>query len=259
MFELFLSGVLSNLGMLWILNNKGEAGEGGDSKGDAGKGQSSGGDERTFTQEDVNRLINRRYAELKSQYEDYDELKEFKQKHEKELEQRQQQELEEQKEFEKLKENFQSKESEYKNLLTQKEQSIRNMKIENALNVQLGAYGAYPEALYELKQKAVLTDDGQVKIKGKDANGIDAELDVSDGVKNFLDKKPYLVKAQGKSGGDTGAGAGDPGLGGKSGDDLASLNDQYQKALFQGDHKGAAEIKKKMSANFSNRGVTRTP
>lgn len=227
---------------------------------DGDEGDKGGGDGgKVFTQEEVNRFIANEKRNWSSKYDDYEDLKKFRMEHEQQTEAQKQKELEAQKEYEKLKEGWTKKEQEYQGILSQKEQAIKNMKIESTLGLQLNAQNAYPEAMYELKQMVEMDESGNVKIKGKDANGMDTMLSVEEGIKSFLKNKPYLVKASGRDGGDTGAGAGTTGGATGQGDDLASLNVKYQQQMMQGDYKGAKETKAKMEANFTSRQVTRTP
>jgi hypothetical protein len=95
-----------------------------------------------------------------------------------------------------------------------------------------------------------------VTIKGKDSNGLDTQFTVADAVKSLLAQKPYLAKATGRSGGETGSGT--PPAGGNVGDDLTTLNMQYQNKMMAGDRKGAQEIKKKLEAHFSNNMISRS-
>lgn len=194
--------------------------------------------EPKFTQQDLDRHIQERIARERQKYSDYDDLKKFREQHETLSQQQQQKELEAQKEYEKLKQQWQSQENQYKTILSQKDQEVQNMKIHNALYNEAMKNSAYPDAVDLIKTQAIVDKDGSIKIKGKDSNGMDVNLSVEEGVKQFLDQKPYLVKANGRSG----AGTGSATLPGQNTGNR-NLADELQSAMQSGDRKKAIEIK----------------
>ena len=103
---------------------------------------------------------------------------------------------------------------------------------------------------------AVVQEDGSVKIKGKDANGIDTLFDVKTGVEQFLKSKPYLVKATGTGGSGSATGASQGGTGVGGGQDLAVLNSQLAAAMSAGDNKTANEVGAKIRAYQSSRKIS---
>ena len=121
MFRIWLVGVLSNLGMLWILNKKGEAG----SKSGSGDEKNSGGGEKKFTQADIDKVVLERLARERNKYQDYEDLKKFKMEHEKNTEEAKQKELEAAKKYEELKKGWLEKENNYKTALGEKDNAIK--------------------------------------------------------------------------------------------------------------------------------------
>jgi hypothetical protein len=102
------------------------------------------------------------------------------------------------------------------------------------------------ETMALIKSQAVFdSKDNSVRIKGKDANGIDTLHSVEEGIKQFLTQRPHLVKVTQKAGGGTGTGGAGAGAGV---DDLNTLNAEYQKATNAGDTKRVRELKVKMNA-----------
>lgn len=207
--------------------------------------QTQTGDDKmlNISQTEFNRIIQERLSRERSKYSDYDELSKFKSEHEKNVEVNKQKELEAQREYEKLKEGWGTKENEYKNIIAQKEQSINDMMIENALTSEVLKQNAYNDAIALVKSSALLRD-GKVFIKGKDSNGMDTELSVEDGVKSFLESKPYLVKSTARSGSGTGASVPQVNQNGNPTDLTQALLD----AKSRGDYRKVQEIKNQIRA-----------
>jgi hypothetical protein len=205
-------------------------------------------EEPKFTQQDLDKHIQERLSRERQKYADYDDLQKFRQEHQATIEVQQQKELEARKEYDKLRDQWGQKENEYKGLLTQREQEIQNMKIHNSLYNEAMKHSAYPDAVDLIKSQATVDKDGSIKIKGRDSNGFETLLPVEEGVKKFLEEKPYLVKATGR----TGAGTGAAGSSGTQVDrDLAI---ELQGAMQSGDRKKAAEIKAAIRAKHSAAG-----
>jgi uncharacterized membrane protein YheB (UPF0754 family) len=250
-------GVVLNWVMLGLLNNCGEAGAGAaaGTGSAAGAGTGAAGQEKLLTQAQVDAIVQDRLAREKAKFADYDELKTFKTQHEKELEAATQKELEAKKEYEKLKEGFTKKEQELMGLVSKKDMEISDMKISSALINEITKQNAYAEeSMALLKQQAVIDKEGNIRIKGRDANGIETMLTIEDGVKKFLEARPHLVKVIQKAGGGTGAAQAGGGAA-SGGDDLNSLNQQLATAIARGDHKASNELRIKVKAALAASGV----
>ncbi|MDD3947409.1 MAG: hypothetical protein PHI19_06180 [Clostridia bacterium] len=255
MIKLWAIGMFAHLGLFKILfNSRGEAGSGGDGKagepGDKGAG-------KTFTQDQLDAIVQDRLSRERKKFADYDDLAKFKQEHDKNVEATKEKELESQRKYEEVKKTWEGKEAEYQKKLREADEANRNLRIDYSLNSEISKLNAYPEAAQAIRPLIVLDKDGMPKIKGKNEHGIDTELPLAEGVKKFLDDRPYLVKAssQTKGGGTLPAGGGGSGEGIT---DLATLNDQYLKAISSGNHKLAGEIKMKMKAYFASKEISRS-
>lgn len=260
---LFLSGVgltIFNICMLhyakaldWSgilgLNNVGE------NEGD--KGAEGKPTEIKFSPEQqkaVDHIIESRLARERAAKADYEDLKKFRDESLKQQDAKAQKELEEQKKYEEAKKSYEGQVNQYKEVVSKKDQEIIDLKINHSLTNQISIQNGYiEETLALLKSSAVLID-GQTFIKTKDANGIDVQLPVGEGVKRFLESRPHLVKSNFKAGsGATGStGAGD----GKQAEDLNSLNSQLSDAMTRGDQKTMNEINKKIRAQLTLKKVT---
>lgn len=209
-------------------------------------------EEAKFTQQDVDRILQDRLARERSKYSNFEELQKKVSEYEKMKNEREEKELEAQKEYEKLKEGWTGKENEYKSLLSEKDKIIQEKDINYALSNEVMKQNAYPEAIDLLKTKSVF-DDGQVKIKGKDSNGMETLLSIDEGVKSFLQERPYLVKSVGQKGsGTTPAGSGGQGLS-LSDENLA---DELSKARAIGDRKRVQELKMKIRGKHTAMGIS---
>ncbi len=198
-------------------------------------------DVKMLTPEQVNHIVEERLNRERSKYADYDDLKKFRSEHDKQADELKQKELESRAEYDKLKESWISKENEYKTLIGNKEHEIASMMVDNALTNEVMKNNAYGDAVQLIRASTVIKD-GKVFVKGKDTNGFDTELPVDEGVKKFLESKPYLLKSTARAGSGT-AGAAPSVMG--SGEDLA---DQLMKARSVGDFTKANEIKKAIRA-----------
>lgn len=210
-----------------------------------------------LTQDKVDAIVQERLAREKAKYANYDDLVKFKSEHEKQLDAVKTKELEAQKEYEKLKEGWTKKEQDYQGIITKKDSEIIDMKTGNALMTEVVKQNAYAEeTLALIKSQAVFNpQDGSVKIKGRDTNGVEVLHSVEEGIKQFLTQRPHLVRAARPGGGGTPPGT-PPGGGGAGVEDLNSLNAELQQAMNQGDRKRINEIKLKMSAIQGAKKVT---
>jgi len=247
MWKIALMGIVNNLGLLLLLNNRGEAGAE-----DKGKGAEGAG--KQFSEEQVNAIVQDRLAREKSKYSDYDELKKFRADHEKEKEALTQKELEQRKEYDKLKDSWLNKEREYQGIISKKDSEITDMKIGSVLMSEIVKQNAYAEETMALiKSQAVIKEDGKVFIKGRDKNGLEVLDSVEEGISKFLTQRPHLVRVTKKDGGGTPPAGGGAGGGNSGGEDLNSLNAEMLQAINKGDHKRAKELKTKISALVGNR------
>lgn len=224
-----------------------------------GAGDGGAGGDKTFTQADVDRVVQERLGREKTKYADYDELKTFKDEHAKNQDDLKQKELESQKNYEELKKGWTEKENNFNKALTEKDTAFKSLKIDNALGAEVAAQNAYPEAKEVLKTLVTLSDDGTPQMKGKDQVGNEIAITLTEGVKKFLEERPHLVKAsQGSGGGTPPAGGG--GDGGATGgtDELSDLNTQYMTAVSQRNMKLAGELKAKIQNHFTTKNISRT-
>ncbi len=206
--------------------------------------------EKLLNQSQVDAIVQDRLAREKAKYAGYDDLVKFKTEHEKNLEVATQKELEAKKEYEKLREGWTKKEQEYIGIITKKDTENTDMKIGSSLMTEIVKQNAYPEETMALiKSQAVFDKEGNIRIKGRDANGLEVMYSIEEGIKNFLTLRPHLVKATQKAGGGTGASGTGAGTGaGVGGDDLNSLNAELQQAQQRGDVKKINELKVKVRA-----------
>jgi hypothetical protein len=211
-------------------------------------------EEKLLPQSQVDAIVQDRLARERAKFADYEDLRKFKTEHEKQLDQAKQQELEARKEYEKLKEGWGTKEKDYQGVIAKKESEISDMKISGSLLGEISKQNAYAEeTMALLKQQAVFDKEGNVRIKGRDANGLEVMDSVEEGVKKFLVSRPHLVRAQQRAGGGTPPGS--PGGAAPESNDLNTLNGEYIAANSRGDYKAAAEIKKKIRAALQTQGV----
>lgn len=226
------------------LNNKGEAGS------EPPVTPPANESEKLLSQTDVDRIVQERLGRERAKFSDYDELAKFKTEHQKNMEAQTQKELEAKNEYDKVKEGWSAKENEYKTILSQKDAAISSMKVSNSLTSEILKQNAYPEAAELVKANAVIDNDGVVRIKGKDSNGIETQLTVEDGVKQFLEQRPYLVKAATRAGAGTGPATGSDNPGGGEPRYI-----QLQNARASNDRAKVKELKAQIKANNSASGT----
>ncbi len=221
--------------------------------------QEAAGKNKEFTPEQqvrVDAIIQERLAREKAKYSDYEDLRKFRTEHEKQLDVAKQKELEAAKEYEKLKEGWTKKEQEYAGVITKKDAEIVDMKVSSALMGEIVKQNAYAEETMALiKSQAVFDKEGNIRIKGRDANGLEVMDSIEEGIKKFLIQRPHLVKANKPGGG--GTPPGNPGGGAGAGaDDLDTLNAELQQAMNRGDTKRTKEIKVKIGAILAGQKLT---
>ena len=214
--------------------------------------------EKLLTQTQVDAIVQDRLAREKAKFSDYEDLRKFKVEHERELEAATQKELEAKKEYEKLKEGWSKKEQELSGVITKKDSEITDLKVSSALTTEINKQNAYAEETMALiKQQAVFDKEGNIRIKGRDANGLEVLHSVEEGIKTFLTQRPHLVKATNKSGGGTGAGNAAAAGAASGGDDLTSLNNQLADAMHARDTKRVGELRTKITAVLASKGIHR--
>lgn len=213
------------------------------------------GKEGLLTQEQFDSGVKERLNRENKKYANYDELVKFRTEHEKQADEKAQKDLEDRKEFDKVKEGWVTKEKDLQGIITTKDTEISGMRIDHALISEVNKQNAYAEeTMALLRTQATFDDNKTIRIKGKDANGIDTMLSIEDGVKKFLEGRPHLIKANKPGGGGTNAGtAGNAAAAGKT--DLDSLNAELIEAQRVGDFKKSKELKVKIRATMASQGV----
>ena len=220
-------------------------------------------DAKTFTQEQVDNIVQERLAREKksaeSKLSDYEATKQKLAEYEKQNSEKAQKDLEDQKKYDELKKGWVEKESGYQKIITEKDGKIQSMVIDYTLSDEISKHNAYPEAKDVLRNMVTVDKDGNVKIKGKDQYNNDALIDLTAGVKKFLDERPHLVKAAGKpnGGGTPPAGGGGNGGGAEGLETLAELNAKFLQAQGAGNAKLAGELKQKIKNFFASKGIKR--
>lgn len=205
--------------------------------------------EKTLTQAQVDAIVQDRLAREKAKYSNYDDLVKFKTEHEKNLDAAKQKELESAKEYEKLKEGWTKKEQELSGVISKKDSEITDMKISSSLMTEIVKQNAHAEEVMALiKSQAVFDKENNIRIKGRDVNGLEIMDSIEEGIKKLLIQRPHLVKVSGKSGGGTGTGGTGGAGAGTGGDDLNSINAEFLQAQQRGDTKRVNELKIKMRA-----------
>lgn len=204
---------------------------------------------KMIPQAEVDRIVQERLARDRQKYSDYEDLRKKVTEYEQHKEQLTQQEMEKKQEYDKLKEGWSKKESEYQSLLNQTRQEVQSERVNNKLNQAILQKNAYPEAAQLLREMTKYNDDGTITIRGKDANGIDTDLSVEQGVEQFLKERPYLVKGSGQGGAGTASSAG---AGQQTNDNLSQ---QLQNAMAVGDRKSINDIKARIRAKHAGGGI----
>ena len=236
---------------LVFLNNRGEAGVTPPVAPPATPEPKAGeGENKAFSQADVDRIVQERLNRDRAKFADYDTLRQKAADYEKQQEQLKQMDLEKKQEYDKLKEGWSQKENEYKTMLEKTRGEVQAERINNTLNQAILQKNAYPEAAQLLRSMTKYNEDGTVTVRGKDANGMDTDLPVEQGVEQFLKDRPYLVRGSGSGG------AGTASAGGTSAQANQNLAQELQNAMAVGDRKAVQEIKNKIRAKHSGAGLT---
>lgn len=229
------------------------------------KGEAATGEEVKFDEKQqaaVDKIVQARIAREREKYGDYEDLRKFRDEHTKATEQQKQKELEAQKNYEEAKKSLEGKINEFGQKLNAKDQEIQNLKIDFTLTNEISKVGGFvEESVALLKNNVTVGQNGEIVYKTKDANGIDVTMPLTDGVKKFYEQRPHLLKSTHKQGsgsgaGGTGTGSGE-GTGSGQAEDLNSLNAQLIDATRGTDLKKISEIKQKIKAAMSAKGVKR--
>lgn len=241
-------GVLGHIGLFTLLRSKvGEVNP--NPPADPPPNTTTAGN--TFTQDDVNNIVKRETAKVLEKFGDYNDLVKFKQEQMTAAQQREEQDLEKKQEYEKLKEGWSKTEQEYKSKIDQANAALTNERIGNALTNEVFKNGGFPDAAKLVREHARLTDDGKIVIHGKNEQGVETDLSVEEGVKQFLKERPYLVKDSSQAGGGTPPNNG--GAGQSNSNPTGDLGDQLMNARMRGDVKEVNRIKSEIRAKHSNR------
>ena len=212
----------------------------------------------TLVQPKIDSIVTSRLAQQARKYENYDELVLFKTEHENKTAADEQVRLEAAGKYEEALKANNAKLEELSGVIQSKDTAINSMKINNALTNEIVKQGGYLEESLAMLNASAQLKDGIVVIKGKDANGLDKDFAVTDGVKSFLEGRPHLVKTNvNAGGGDSGAGVGSAGNGSAGeGSDLTSLNALLTKQIYANDGKGIQDTKAKIRALATQQGIT---
>jgi hypothetical protein len=206
-------------------------------------------------QKAVDHIIEARLARERAAKADYDDLRKFKEESLKQQDAKVQKELEEQRKYEEAKKAYESQVNQHKEIINKKDYEITDLKIGHTLTNEISRQNGFiEETIALLKQSAALIE-GNVFIKTKDANGIDVQLPVAEGVKRFLESRPHLVKSNFKAGGG-GSGSTNPNTGGgNETETLSELNQKLSEAMSRGDNKEMNELNKKIRAKLTAQNV----
>lgn len=143
-------------------------------------------DVKTFTQEEIDKIIAERIARERKKYADYEELKAKALEYEQKLEEQRLAELSEKERAEEIAKKYEEERNQYAKQLEELQSTIREEKIRNAFITKAQAAGvAYIDDAYKLADlsKVEVGEDGTI-------NGID------DVVKALVESKPFLVGQQ---------------------------------------------------------------
>lgn len=236
------------------------------------RGEIDLGDKESFTAAEVQELITKqvdglvqpkidsivtsRLAQERNKYTDYEDLKKFKTEHEANIAVDEQKKLEEAGKYEEALKAHNIKLLELNGVITAKDTVIDTMTIGNALTGEIVNQGGYLEESLAMLRASTQLKDGVVIIKGKDANNLEKDFTIAEGVKSFLEARPHLVKANANAGGGN-SGAGNEGGGGQNGNeggDLTTLNDLLMKQTYSNDFKGMADTRTKIRDEMAKQG-----
>ena len=195
------------------------------------------------------------HAKLTPLQKHLEDLGKFKTEYEKSQEVKTLADQEKAKEYDLAKKGYETKITDLSTKLTERETAIQDRDIKFELINEINKQGGFTdETLAMIRGNTVIDATGKVVIKTKDANGVDINVPVADGIKKFLTERPHLVKSSFKGGGGTGAGGTGEGGSGSGGEEsLEVLNAKYLEACKGTDLKLRSELKGKISAALAKR------
>ena len=205
-------------------------------------------------QKALDHIVESRLARERASKADYEDLRKFKEESLRQQDAKTQKELEEQKKYDEAKKGYETQVNQHKEIISKKDQEIIDLKISHALTGEVSNQNGYIEETLALLRSSAVLVDGKTYIKTKDANGIDVQLPVGEGVKRFLEARPHLVKSNFKSGG--GAGGGSVPNTNPLAEDLNTLNAQLSEAMTRGDQKTMNELNKKIRGQLQTKRVS---
>jgi hypothetical protein len=256
LWTLIGGGTIGHLLMYWSLSigNKGEVDA---TTGKEKEGDGAAGDTK-FTPEQqkvIDHVVETRLARERAKYADHDELLNFKKEVLQKQDKHAQEELEKAKKYDEAKKGFETQINQHKELVSKKDAEIGDLKVSHALINEINKQNGYAEeTLAMIKQTAVLDANGNVTIKAKDSNGIDIQLPIAEGIKKFLEARPYLVKSTHRAGAGSGAGTQQQAANNDQ-ISLNELNEEYAKAMNARDWKKVQEITQKIRGQLKTKGV----
>lgn len=210
--------------------------------------------ETKFTQQQVDSMIQTRLARETDKYPGYEDLVKFKTDHEKNVEAQTQKDLESQNKYDEAQKANLDKITNLEKIILDNKTVNQNLKVDHSLINEINAQNGYAEsALPVLKTLVKVNESGEVQISGTDSNKQNTLLGVAEGVKQFLENRPYLVKANQVGGAGT-ASSMDGGAGAAAAGDLSTLTLELQQARSAGDHKRVAELTPKIQALLNKKG-----
>lgn len=203
----------------------------------------------------IDHAIETRLIRERQKYADYEDLKKFQQEQLAKQDKHAQEELEKSKKYEEAKKLYEGQINQHKDLVSKKDAEINDLKISHSLINEINKQNGYAEeTLALIKSTAVLDANGNVTIKGRDANGIEVQLPVSEGIKKFLESRPYLVKSTHKAGAGS-AGGTTTTTQTNENLNLNDLNAQYAEALSRRDYAKVKELTGKIRGQLQAKGV----
>lgn len=247
LFKAFTPGIFTFAG------DEGNAGGGEGNKGGEGKSEIK---KAEYTQEQIDAIVEGRLRREREKFSDYDDLKKFREQYEKETEEKKKKNLEEQQKYEELKKQWEQEKQNYNKALNEKETMVKTLKIDHALSGIINQMNAYPEAAQVIKNEVVMDDNGDPKMRSKDSVGNEVLVSLEEGVKKFLNDRPYLVRSKSQNGGGGTPPAGGGGEG-QGADSLDDLNRQLMEAQKSGNALKVKELKAKVNAHLASKGVSR--
>ena len=250
MFKLYLAGVLANLCMIGGLgklkNKRGEVTPPVEPVAEPFVPEAP-----TITQSHLNAVVSKTKKEMAVDKATMAELAQFKLDTLQAQEQNTLQTQEEQGKYEEAKKVLEAKITDLSGVITTKDTAINDMKINNSLFTEVNKQNAHADAVQLLKGQTMIDEAGNVVISSKDANGIDVKLSVEQGVKQFLEARAYLVKANHQAGSGSIESQSASNVGG--GETLETLGNELDVAMRAGNRAKINELRPKIKAIMASK------